>query len=258
MKQILERFRLDGKSALITGGGQGIGAYLAEALAQAGANVAIVDLNIGNAKSVASSLQKYGRKTMAVECDVRNPKSVKEMVAEVAAAFEGLDVALNNAGINLNSAAEETPVEDWDMTFAVNLRGVFLCCQAEAREMLPRGYGKIINMASTSSLIVPHPQKQAAYNSSKGGVVNLTRSLAAEWADRGVRVNCLSPGTLRTKLIMESPVLAPLVDRWIQDIPMGRLCELADLAGGVVYLAAEVSDYMTGHNLVIEGGTSLW
>jgi NAD(P)-dependent dehydrogenase (short-subunit alcohol dehydrogenase family) len=169
MKQILERFKLDGKSALITGGGQGIGAYLAEVLAQAGANVAIVDVNISNAKSVASSLQKYGRKTIAVECDVRNPKSVKEMVVEVTAAFEGLDIALNNAGINLNSAAEETPVEDWDMTFAVNLRGVFLCCQAEAGAMLPRGYGKIINMASTSSLIVPHPQKQAAYNSSKGG-----------------------------------------------------------------------------------------
>jgi NAD(P)-dependent dehydrogenase (short-subunit alcohol dehydrogenase family) len=104
MKQILERFKLDGKSALITGGGQGIGAYLAEVLAQAGANVAIVDVNISNAESVASSLQKYGRKTIAVECDVRNPKSVKEMVAEVTAAFEGLDIALNNAGINLNSA----------------------------------------------------------------------------------------------------------------------------------------------------------
>jgi NAD(P)-dependent dehydrogenase (short-subunit alcohol dehydrogenase family) len=258
MKPILERFKLDGRAALITGGGQGIGAFLAEALVQAGARAAIADINIDNAKSVAANLKKYGRDTIAVQCDVRDPDSVQKMISEVEAGLGGLDIAFNNAGINLNSAAEETPVGDWDATFAVNLRGVFLCCQAEARIMLPRGYGKIINMASTASLIVPHPQKQAAYNSSKGGVVNLTRSLAAEWADRGVRVNCLSPGTLRTKLITESPILAPLVDRWIQDIPMGRLCELEDLAGGIIYLASEVSDYMTGHNLVIEGGTSLW
>lgn len=124
--------------------------------------------------------------------------------------------------------------------------------------MLEAGYGKIINTASMSSIIVPHPQKQAAYNTSKGGVVNLTRSLAAEWADRGVRVNCISPGILRTRLIMESPALAPLVDGWIRDIPMGRLCELDDLTGAAIYLASEVSDYMTGHNLVIEGGTTLW
>jgi len=102
------------------------------------------------------------------------------------------------------------------------------------------------------------PQKQAAYNTSKGGVVNLTRSLAAEWADRGVRVNCISPGIVRTPLIMNSPDLAPLVDRWLQDIPMGRLCELKDLQGAAVFLASEVSDYMTGHNLVIEGGHTLW
>lgn len=258
MKQILERFKLDGRTALVTGGGQGIGAYLAEALVQAGANAAIADINLDNAQSVASRLKKYGRQTIAVECDVRDPGSVQKMVSDVVAELGELHIAFNNAGINLNSAAEDTPIDDWDATFAVNLRGVFLCCQAEARIMLPSRYGKIINMASTSSLIVPHPQKQAAYNSSKGGVVNLTRSLAAEWADRGVRVNCLSPGTLRTKLITESPVLAPLVDRWLQDIPMGRLCELEDLAGAIVYLASEVSDYMTGHNLVIEGGTSLW
>jgi NAD(P)-dependent dehydrogenase (short-subunit alcohol dehydrogenase family) len=258
MKQILERFKLDGRTALVTGGGQGIGAYLAEALVQAGANAAIADINLANAQSVASRLKKYGRQTIAIECDVRDPGSVQKMVSDVVAELGGLHIAFNNAGINLNSAAEDTPIDDWDATFAVNLRGVFLCCQAEARIMLSNRYGKIINMASTSSLIVPHPQKQAAYNSSKGGVVNLTRSLAAEWADRGVRVNCLSPGTLRTKLITESPVLAPLVDRWLQDIPMGRLCELEDLAGAIVYLASEVSDYMTGHNLVIEGGTSLW
>lgn len=109
-----------------------------------------------------------------------------------------------------------------------------------------------------AALIVPHPQKQAAYNASKAGVVQLTRTLAAEWADRGVRVNCISPGIIRTALIDGNPALRPLVERWVADIPLGRLGEVTDLQAGLVYLACEASDYMTGHNLVIEGGQTLW
>jgi NAD(P)-dependent dehydrogenase (short-subunit alcohol dehydrogenase family) len=255
---ILERFKLTGRTALVTGAGQGIGEALAHALAQAGARVAIVDVNGANAKKVAEAIRCYNKEVVAIACDIRSQEEVASMVQEVTGRFGGLHIAFNNAGINRNSAAEETPLSEWDETFAVNLRGVFICCQEEGRVMLKAGYGKIINTASMSSMIVPHPQKQAAYNTSKAGVVNLTRSLAAEWADRGVRVNCISPGILRTKLIMESPALAPLVEGWIRDIPMGRLCELDDLTGAAIYLASEVSDYMTGHNLVIEGGTTLW
>jgi NAD(P)-dependent dehydrogenase (short-subunit alcohol dehydrogenase family) len=255
---ILERFKLTGKTALVTGAGQGIGEALAHALAQAGARVAVVDVNGVSADKVAEAIRSYNQEVVAIACDIRSPDEVANMVQEVTHRFGGLHIAFNNAGINRNSAAEETPLAEWDDTFAVNLRGVFLCCQEEGKVMLKAGYGKIINTASMSSIIVPHPQKQAAYNTSKAGVVNLTRSLAAEWADRGVRVNCISPGILRTPLIMESPALAPLVEGWIRDIPMGRLCELDDLTGAAVYLASEVSDYMTGHNLVIEGGTTLW
>jgi NAD(P)-dependent dehydrogenase (short-subunit alcohol dehydrogenase family) len=251
---ILERFKLTGRSALVTGAGQGIG----EALAHAGARVAVVDVNRTTAEKVADAIRSYNKEVVAIACDIRSQEEVARMVQEVNDRFGGLQIAFNNARINRNSAAEDTPLLEWDETFAVNLRGVFICCQEEGRVMLKARYGKIINTASMSSVIVPHPQKQAAYNTSKAGVVNLTRSLAAEWADRGVRVNCISPGILRTKLIMESPALAPLVKGWIHDIPMGRLCELDDLTGAVVYLASEVSDYMTGHNLVIEGGTTLW
>jgi NAD(P)-dependent dehydrogenase (short-subunit alcohol dehydrogenase family) len=257
-KNILERFRLAGRFAVITGAGQGIGEALAYALAQAGAGVAVVDVNDASAEKVAKAIRADKREALAIACDVTQPDQVEMMVRKVVSYFGGLHIAFNNAGINKNSAAEETSLEEWDQTFAVNLRGVFLCCQAEARVMLKAGYGKIINTASMSSIIVPHPQKQATYNTSKGGVVTLTKSLAAEWADRGVRVNCISPGILRTKLILESPSLAPLVDRWIQDIPMGRLCELEDLTGAAVFLASEVSDYVTGHNLIIEGGQTLW
>ncbi|MBV9873187.1 MAG: SDR family oxidoreductase [Verrucomicrobia bacterium] len=255
---ILERFKLTDRTALVTGAGQGIGEALAHAVAQAGARVAVVDVNGANAEKVAAAIRSYNKEVVAIACDIRSEEEVARMVQEVTGRFGGLHVAFNNAGINRNSAAEETPLSEWDETFAVNLRGVFICCQEEGRVMLKAGYGKIINTASMSSIIVPHPQKQAAYNTSKAGVVNLTRSLAAEWADRGVRVNCISPGILRTKLIMESPALAPLVEGWIRDIPMGRLCELDDLTGAAIYLASEVSDYMTGHNLVIEGGTTLW
>jgi NAD(P)-dependent dehydrogenase (short-subunit alcohol dehydrogenase family) len=257
-KAILERFRLDGRVALVTGAGQGIGKAFAAALGEVGAKVAVADLNSTLVAKVADELNARGLQVFPITADVADPQSVETMVKQVLDHFGRLDIAFNNAGINKNSAAEETSLKEWDQTFAVNLRGLFVCCQVEGRHMLKTGYGKIINTASMSSLIVPHPQKQAAYNTSKAGVVALTRSLAAEWADRGVRVNCISPGILRTPLILNSPDLAPLVDRWLQDIPMGRLCELEDLQGAAVYLASETSDYMTGHNLVIEGGHTLW
>ena len=149
--------------------------------------------------------------------------------------------------------------EEWDQTFAVNLRGLFVCCQAEGRGGLRAGYGKIINTASMSSLIVPHPQKQAAYNASKGGVVNLTRSLAAEWADRGVRVNCISPGIVRTALIMILPI-GPVRSWMVARHPDGPTLRARGSSGGggLSWLPKCFFDYMTGHNLVIEGGHTLW
>ena len=147
---------------------------------------------------------------------------------------------------------------EFDATFAVNTRGAFMCCQHEARHMLKHGGGKIINTASMASLIVPHPQKQAAYNASKSAVVKLTQTLACEWIDRGINVNCISPGIVDTPLIWDSPELKPLAERWVGDMPIGRLCQVTDLQAAIVYLASEASDYMVGHNLVIEGGQSLW
>ncbi|XP_009995242.1 PREDICTED: uncharacterized protein LOC104388117 [Chaetura pelagica] len=256
-RRILDRLRLDGKAALVTGAGQGIGRAFAHALGEAGAKVAVVDLVLAKAEAVVCELSLKGIKSIALAADVSKPEDVQRMVAAVVARWGTVHIACNNAGINLNSASEDTSLEEWDKTFNVNLRGLFLCCQAAGRIMLNQGYGKIINTASMASLIVPHPQKQLAYNASKAGVVKLTQTLGTEWIDRGVRVNCISPGIVDTPLI-RSKELRPLVRRWLVDIPAGRLAQATDLQAAVVYLASEASDYMTGHNLVIEGGQSLW
>ncbi|XP_054137169.1 uncharacterized protein LOC128939939 [Melozone crissalis] len=256
-RRILERLCLDGRVAYVTGGGQGIGRAFAHALGEAGAKVAVVDLVLAKAEAVACELSLKGIKSLALAADVSKPEDVQRMVDAIVARWGTVHIACNNAGINLNSASEETSLEEWDKTFNVNLRGLFLCCQAAGRIMLNQGYGKIINTASMASLIVPHPQKQLAYNASKAGVVKLTQTLGTEWIDRGVKVNCISPGIVDTPLI-RSQELRPLVRRWLADIPAGRLAQPTDLQAAVVYLASEASDYMTGHNLVIEGGQSLW
>ncbi|XP_063072506.1 uncharacterized protein zgc:113054 [Engraulis encrasicolus] len=256
-KPILERLRLDGKVAYVTGAGQGIGRAFAHALGEAGAKVAVVDMDQGKAEAVAEELALKGIPSVALTADISKPEDVEQMMEAIVSRWGGVDIACNNAGINMNSASEDTSLEEWDKTFSVNLRGTFLCCQAAGRVMLKQGYGKIINTASMASLIVPHPQKQLAYNTSKAGVVKLTQTLGTEWIDRGVRVNCISPGIVDTPLI-HSECLGPLLQRWLSDIPAGRLAHVTDLQAAVVYLASDASDYMTGHNLVIEGGQSLW
>uniref|UniRef100_A0A665TBX6 D-arabinitol 2-dehydrogenase [ribulose-forming] n=1 Tax=Echeneis naucrates TaxID=173247 RepID=A0A665TBX6_ECHNA len=256
-RPILDRMRLDGKVAYVTGAGQGIGRAFAHALGEAGAKVAVVDLDKNKAETVAEELSLKGINALSITADISKSDDVQRMVDNIVSKWGTVHIACNNAGINMNSASEETSLEEWDQTFNVNLRGTFMCCQAAGRVMLKQGYGKIINTASMASLIVPHPQNQLSYNTSKAGVVKLTQTLGTEWIDRGVRVNCISPGIVDTPLI-HSESLRPLVQRWLSDIPAGRLAQVTDLQAAVVYLASDASDYMTGHNLVIEGGQSLW
>lgn len=257
-KRILDRLRLDGKNALVTGAGQGIGRAFAHALAEAGASVCVSDIALDRAEAVASELREKGARAFAVKADCMKESEVAAMVDAVVTRWGQLHIAVNNAGVNKNSAAEDTPLADWDLTFALNTRGVFCCCQAEARHMLENGYGKIINTASMASLLVPHPQKQAAYNCSKAAVVKMTQSLACEWAARGLNVNAVSPGIVDTPLIWDNPALNKLAGTWLEQIPAGRLAQVTDLQAAIVYLASDASSYMVGHNLVIEGGQSLW
>ncbi|MFO7697263.1 MAG: SDR family oxidoreductase [Anaerolineae bacterium] len=252
---ILDRFSLAGKTSLVTGAGQGIGQAYAMALAEAGADVAIVDINGETARGVASDIAALGVRSLALEIDVRDSSQVDAMVHSVVSAWGRLDIGVNNAGIGSWAAGEEMSDEQWRLVMAVNLDAVFYCCRAEGRVMLAQSYGKIINTASMSAGIVNRPQKQVSYNASKAGVVHLTHSLAAEWADRGVRVNCISPGYTRTSLVGQ---VAHLVPGWLADTPMGRMAETSDLQGALVYLASPASDFVTGHELVVDGGFKLW
>lgn len=260
-KPILERFRLDGRTAVVTGGGQGIGRAFAHALGEAGAAVAVADIVLERAETVAGELTAKGITALALHVDVTQHESCMAMVDAVIRAWGRLTIGVNNAGIGQWVASEQMSASDWDRMLDINLKGVFLCAQAEARAMLPAGYGKMINTASMSGSIANMPQKQAAYNASKAGVIHFTRSIAAEWAKAGVRANCISPGYTRTQLVgdlLATPVGAEMMPEWMRMTPMGRMAEVTDLQGAVVFLASEASDFMTGSDLVIDGGYCCW
>lgn len=251
---IIEKMRLDGKAAFVTGGARGIGKSVAEAFAQAGASVAIVDIDIEESKKTASALaEQNGVKTIAVQTDVTNPDQVEDMVKQVTEAFGKLDIAFCNAGICINAAAEEMTFEQWKKVIDINLTGVFLTAQAAGRVMLKQGYGSIINTASMSGHIVNVPQPQCAYNASKAGVIQLTKSMAIEWAKKGVRVNCISPGYIGTELVMGDPKLKSLIDQWNQIAPLGRLGKPEELQSICVYLAGDTSSFTTGSDFIVDG-----
>lgn len=260
-KSILDRFRLDERTALVTGGGQGIGRSFCHALGEAGAKIAVVDLQQEYADQVAKELTEKGIEAIAVVTDVTDPQATEDMVKKVVDTWGVLTIAVNNAGMGMWRPAETMDYDEWKKLVDLNLNSVFRCAQTESKAMLEAGYGKIINTASMSAHISNTPQKQAAYNASKAGVLHLTRSLAAEWADRGVRVNSISPGYTKTALVeklLESPEGQTMLPEWLKRIPMGRMATVEDLQGAAVYLAAEVSDYVTGSDMLIDGGYCAW
>jgi len=258
---ILERFRLKGKVALVTGGGQGIGRAFAHALGEAGAAVAVVDIAADPVRQVVEELKGKGVDALAVRADVTDRAEVGRMVDAVVKKWGTLTIGVNNAGIGQWVDAESITDDMWRKVMSLNLDAVFACAQTEAREMKKSGYGKIINTASMSGHIVNTPQNQAPYNVSKAGVIHLTRSLAAEWARYGIRVNSISPGYTRTALVenlIATPEGRKMMEAWMPLIPMHRMAEVTDLQGAAVYLACEASDYMTGSDLIIDGGYCAW
>ncbi len=251
---IIEKMRLDGKRGFVTGGARGIGKCTATAFAEAGADLAIVDLDMETAQKTAREIaEATGRRVIAIRCDVTDEAQVQDMVQQVVAELGGLEFCHANAGICINAPAEEMSFAQWRQNLSVNLDSIFLTDTIAGRYMLAHGGGSIINTASMSAHIVNVPQPQCAYNASKAGVIQLTKSLAVEWAQRGVRVNSISPGYIGTDLTLSSPTLKPLIQKWNAMAPMGRLGRPEELASICVYLAGDTSTFTTGADFGIDG-----
>jgi NAD(P)-dependent dehydrogenase (short-subunit alcohol dehydrogenase family) len=253
---LLDKFRLDGKKVLITGGSRGIGKSVACGLAEAGADIAVVARGIKVAEEAAHEISALGVKAIAVQADVTKPDQVNSMIKRVVDEFSTLDVAFNNAGTAVVEKAEEMSYESLVEVINLNLIGLFLCCQAEAKVMIKKGVGSIINMASMSAHVVNVPQTTANYNASKAGVVRLTKCLAVEWAQHNIRVNSLSPGYTLTELARSFS--EELMNQWKEKIPMGRMADPSELQGAVLFLAGDASSYCTGTDIIVDGGYTLW
>lgn len=251
---VFDSFSLDGETAIVTGAAQGLGRQMASGLAEMGADVAIADVNVEKAERTATDLDGE-TEVVAVEVDVTDEASVEAMVETVTDRLGPVDVLVNNAGIVENSPAETTNIDSWRRVVAVNLDGVFLCAKHVGQQMLARGEGRIVNVSSMSGFDVNVPQKQASYNTTKAGVRMLTQSLAVEWGDRGIRVNAIAPGYMRTDLVDEVLAENPeMEETWLENTPIGRLGRPEELKELVVYLASDASSYMTGSTVVIDGG----
>ncbi|MFN8487178.1 MAG: SDR family oxidoreductase [Caldilineaceae bacterium] len=254
----MEWFRLDGQNAFVTGAGSGIGQGIALGLAQAGAHVACFDLptSAGLAETV-SQIQGSGRQALRLTGDVTNAADLQRAIDQLTTELGSLEVAVNCAGIANATPAEEMPLAQWQRMMDINLTGVFLSCQAEARVMLPRQRGSIINIASMSGVIVNRGLTQAHYNSSKAAVIHLSKSLAMEWSDRGVRVNSISPGYTLTPM-NKRPEVAEQLKVFAADTPVGRIAEVDDMVGPAVFLASQAAAFCTGVNLLVDGGFVCW
>jgi NAD(P)-dependent dehydrogenase (short-subunit alcohol dehydrogenase family) len=253
---VRELYDLSGRTAIVTGGGSGIGRQMAEALAELGAGIVICARNLERCEQAASELAELGVQTLALRCDLRQPGDVQAVVDKTVEQFGRVDVLVNDAGTTWGAPAVETPLHGWQKVIDVNLTGLFLMSQAVARHMMAQGGGVIVNIASVAGLggSPPGILDAVAYSASKGGVITLTRDLAWKWAPHGIRVNAIAPGWFPSD--MSRLVLEHHGDELLAGIPLARFGGTEDLKGAVAFLASPASAYVTGHTLVVDGGQS--
>lgn len=254
----LEKYDLSNRTAVITGGGRNIGLACARALAEAGAQIIIAEIDHQVAASGQAEMREAGFEAEIVQLDVTSPKDVTSTADQIADKHGGVDILVCNAGIAFNTPAEEMTDEEWLKVIDINLNGVFWCCRAFGRHMLERGRGSIINIGSMSGVISNKPQPQSHYNASKAAVHMLTKSLAGEWAARGVRVNSVAPTYIETEMTRRGMSNPEWLATWLDMTPMHRVGQPPEIASVVLFLASDASSLMTGSIVIVDGGYTCW
>ncbi len=255
----LDLFRLDGKTAMVTGGSRGLGQYMAEALSDAGANVVVCSRDQEALDEVKKGIEAKGGEALAIACDVTEPDDVENTASQAEERFGGIDVLVNNSGATWGAPPLEMPLEKFDQVMWVNVRGTFLVSQAVGRRMVERGEGgKIVNLASIAGIVGGNPDymQTVGYNTSKGAIISMTRDLATAWAEHRINVNALAPGWFPTK--MSGGLIENFEDEMLADIPLKRFGEEDDIKGAILFLASPAANYVTGQTIVVDGGQTAW
>ena len=252
----MKRFDLTEKTAIVTGAGRGIGRALAVGLAEAGAQVAVVARSSADLQETVKEIEEIGGKAHSIAADLTAPNAAEEIVAKTLEAFGGLHILVNNAGMNIRKKAHEVEEEDWDRVVDLNLKATFLLSQAAGNVMCEQKYGRIINIASVGGLVAL--RTGVAYGASKAGVIQMTRVLALEWSRHGVNVNAIAPWYFRTPLTEGLLRDEAYLQEVLQRTPSGRIGELEDLVGPVIFLASDAAAYISGQTLAVDGGMSVY
>ena len=249
--------RFDGKVAIVTGAGRGMGRAVASRFGREGARVVVAEVNSEHGEEVASEIRSAGGDATAVQLDVSKPADVRRLFAAAVKRYGAVDIVVNNAGIAVARPLVDYTEEDWDRQMGVNVKGVFFCCQEAARVMIPRRQGKIVNFASTSAF-VSSSKPEVAYDTSKGAVRQMTVSVAAELAPHSINVNAVAPGTTATEMTRSTLATEEGLAWQLARIPMGRVGRPDDIASVVLFLCSPEASYITGHTLVADGGWLLY